>query len=115
MTEKITIKVQVKSGIYELLKPVGKLGVQNFAVLSSAVSTSQHEPGANGAMLSSPKDQDRVMDAFVKWTDDILPKILVSGPNECDNINGNEQWALFGACLADMEGDTSEDVFKIVE
>lgn len=115
MMTKDTIKVEVKSGIYELLKPVGKLGAKNFAVLSSAVSTSQPEPGANGVMLPSPKDHDKIMNAFMTWTEDILPQILISGPNTYEKMNGNEQWGLFGACLANMDGDASEDVFKIVK
>lgn len=109
------IKVKTGGGIFTLTKPVGKIGVLNFAILSSAASTNGSEPGVDGTMVMSPKDQSKVTDAFIKWTDEILPNIIEGGQALCNKLTGSDQWALFGACLQDMEGDTSEDVFKIVK
>jgi len=103
-----TFKIETANGIYELKKPMGKIGALHFRLLTKAMPKGSSGEEDGGV---SPADQDRLQEVFEQWSDQVLP-VIVCEPMTYDDIPGEDQWILFLAMFQTM--NISTDLFRIV-
>jgi hypothetical protein len=130
----IYIKLEVKSGIYRVRMPMGRIGAIHFSILTKYMDNGQAEltladkaalaegtPVADKPM--TPEMRSCITEAFLEWSGKVLPHILVGytpvGTTEenleikVDDILGEDQFAIFMALLEQLEvGDT---FFRIIK
>ena len=102
-----TFKIETANDVYELRKPVGKIGALHFRLLTKAMP----KGGGDEDSGVSPADQDRLQEVFEQWADQVLPTIICE-PHTYDDIPGEDQWILFLAMFQTM--NISTDLFRIV-
>ena len=104
-------KIETQNGIYEITKPVERLGAKHFAIMTSAAPTTKTAPGED--VIMSAGDMERINAAFEKWASDILPHIIVSGPFEYKEMPGEDQYAIFMAVMSVSAPEG--ELFRIVD
>lgn len=109
---KLRYKIKTPNGEYTLKRPVGRIGVINFTIISKAIPTSTDPE--TGEVIVSPADQERFEKAFLEWTDRVLPEIYIEGTTPLKEIPGEDCYALFLAMFSTMNLGGS-DLFRIIE
>ena len=109
------MKVETNAGIYNIRKPVGRIGAVHFTIMSSAAPRTIGEEDVDGNPIMSEADIERANEAFAKWTIQVLPNIIIDGPYTYEEMPGSDQYAIFLASGEDMGGDIGEELFRIVE
>jgi hypothetical protein len=120
--------IETANGVYKLKRPVGRIGMIHFSIMSKLESHSS-EKDKNGNVILSPADQDRLEKAPVEWAEKVLKNILV--PNESylieidengtekkigityDDIPGEDQYLLFVAVSSKTNVD-EEEPFRFI-
>lgn len=96
------MKIETPSGIYEIRRPVGRIGAQQIAIIT-----------AYAPQDSEDSLQTGMGDMFLKWSIEILPKILVNGPFVYEEMPGEDQMAIFIAVCEKM--NLTDDFFRVIE
>lgn len=109
---KLVYKVETPSGVYTVKRPVGRVGIAHFTLVSKSIPTTKDPE--TGKVIISPADQDRFEKAFVDWTEKVLPSIYISGPTSLEDMPGEDQYALFLAMFTTVNISGS-DLFRFVE
>jgi hypothetical protein len=110
----MNMKIETKSGIYEVKEPAGKLGAKHIALLSSAVPKGI-ESGMDPENLPPEVTESMTRQLsliFEKWADEILPHIVISGPHPYEEMPGVDQYGIFLALISTIGED--QDFFRIV-
>lgn len=109
------MKIETQSGIYEIRKPVGRIGAKHIALLTRA-SKPGIEPGTKPEDIPPEllKEFGKDMsDVFELWSESILPKLLVTGPFSYEEMPGEDQYAVFIALASELQ--VGDDLFRIVQ
>lgn len=116
------LKIKTGNGIYEVRKPVGRLGAKSMVILSklagSAPAKITNEEGEDPVVIERMKQiaNERQMAlfgvVFEEWADKILPSLVVSGPFTYDEMPGEDQLAIFLALT--QETQVAEDFFQVM-
>ncbi|MFA5306095.1 MAG: hypothetical protein WC365_01460 [Candidatus Babeliales bacterium] len=114
----IFINVEVKSGVYKIRKPMGRMGALHFGIITKYMPANKKAEGDP----MSPMEQERIGEGFEQWAQKVLPNLLISftpkdsaAPKDSitiDDVSGEDQYSLFLAVCSTME--TSETFFRIV-
>lgn len=101
-----TLKIETANDVYEIKKPVGKLGALHFRLLTKAIPKSVSDETGE----TSPADQERMQEVFEQWIDQVLPEIVIS--HKYDDIPGEDQWVIFLASFNTMQ--VRQDLFRLI-
>lgn len=104
-----TLKIETGNDVYEIKKPLGKLGALHFRLITKAMpkSTITDE---TGEQMISPADQERMQEVYDQWSEQVLPNILVS--HDYEEIPGEDQWLIFLASFNTM--NVRQDLFRLI-
>lgn len=115
----LVVKIETANGLYIIKRPMGRFGARHMAIITGASSMNQEklpEP-KEGEEPQIPKmserDQEKLTDAFEKWSLQVLPNIISDGPFKYEEMPGEDQYAIFLAMLDAT--NVSEELFRIVE
>jgi hypothetical protein len=109
---KLQYKVETANGVYTLKRPVGRIGITHFTLVTKSIPTTIDE--ATGQVMISPADQDRFTAALNEWCQKVLPEIFVDGPVKPEQMPGEDQYAIFLAMFSTVNLNSS-DLFRFVE
>lgn len=110
--------VKVKSGIYKIRNPTGRVGAIHMGILTKYLPQGNVDPEVG----MSPMQQERVGQGFEEWAQKVLPQIFVGFTPEGESVADTEykyedipwadQFALFSALTSQM--DVDEEFFRII-
>ena len=111
MTEPQTMEVTIKSGTYNLLCPVGILGIEQMSMILEAINIQDLIRAKKEAKDTTFKMEDGMGDInfaalYKRWSIEILPKIIISGPYTFETIPAGDAFQLFTTLIR----STSESV-----
>jgi len=109
---KLRYRIVTPNGEYVVNRPVGRVGVVHFTLVSKSLPTTRDPE--TGEVIVSPADQERFEKAFVEWTEKVLPHIYVEGPVPREEMPGEDQYALFLAMITTVRL-SNPDLFRFVE
>jgi len=109
---KLRYTIETPNGVYKLRRPVGRVGVTHFTIVTKAIPSSVDPE--TGDPVVSPADQERFENAFVEWTQKVLPAIFIEGPFKVDEMPGEDQYALFLAMFTTMKFG-GQDLFRFID
>jgi hypothetical protein len=108
------MKIKTKNGIYEVMKPIGRMGARHFNILTSYIpkTDTDVEDGKIDAVV-----QEKLGFAFEKWAVEVLPNIIIKTPTggKYDDMPGEDQYAIFLAIVESMGGNEDEEFFQVLE
>jgi hypothetical protein len=110
---KLRYTIETANGQYELKRPVGRVGITHFTIVTSAIPQSNVKDD-DGNTITSPGDQKRFNDALENWMDKVLPSIYINGPYPVTEMPGEDVYALFLAMFTTVNFGGSE-LFRFVE
>lgn len=112
-TLKLKYNIETANGIYSVKRPIGRVGISHFTIVTSAIPLSNTKDD-DGNTITSPGDQKRFNDALESWMDKVLPLIYISGPYSVEEIPGEDVYALFLAMFTTVNFGGSE-LFRFVD
>jgi hypothetical protein len=107
------MKIKTGNGIYEVMKPIGRIGAKHFAILTSYIpKVDTMEDGNMDSVM-----QEKMGVAFLKWAEEVLPHIIINTPfgKKYDDIPGQDQFAIFLAIVEDMGKTSDGEFFQVIE
>lgn len=106
------MKIKTKNGIYEVMKPIGRIGARHFNILTSYIPKVDTDDGKIDAVV-----QEKLGFAFEKWAIEVLPHILIKTPfgTKYDEMPGEDQYAIFLAIVESMGGNEDGEFFQVIE
>lgn len=116
------IKIKTANGVYEIKRPVGKLGAKSMIVLSklatAAGPTLKYAEDEDPAiverikMMQKEAQMEQFGIVFEEWAEKILPAIIVSGPFKYEDMPGEDQLAIFMAVT--QESQLTGELFQVL-
>jgi hypothetical protein len=108
---KLIYNIETPNGVYKVRRPVGRVGVIHFTLVTKSIPTTIDEEGNT---IISPADQERFTAAFSEWTEKVLPTIYVEGPVKVTEMPGEDQYALFLAMFSTVNLNRP-DLFRFID
>jgi len=100
------MKIEVGDKVYEVKKPIGRLGAIHFATIAKVAPDIQvNEDGS-----LKPSSMERIADAFLEWREKVLKHIVSENIEEMEGV---DQFGIFIALISETE--VSKDLFRIIE
>jgi hypothetical protein len=103
--------IETPNGVYKVKRPVGRVGVIHFTLVTKSIPTRVDE---DGNTVLTPDDQARFTAAFAEWTEKVLPAIYVEGPVPVTEMPGEDQYALFLAMFSTVNLNR-QDLFRFID
>jgi len=107
------MKVQTPSGVYEVKRPVGRIGARHMALMTKLSAASGITDVENLDPDAAREVTGALANVFEEWSTSVLKHILVSGPHGYDDMPGEDQYAVFLALMSEFE--VKDDFFRVVE
>jgi len=107
------MKIKTPSGVYEVKRPVGRIGARHMALVTKLISQSGVTPGEEVDAAALSELTAGMSNIFEEWSTGVLKHILVSGPHGYDDMPGEDQYAVFLALMSEFEVK-DEEFFQVV-
>ena len=100
------MKIEVGDRVYEVKKPIGRLGAIHFALLTKVAGDVVVDENGNLA----PTSMAKLSEIFLEWRDKVLKHII---KEDIEKMEGQDQFAIFLALVSST--NVSEELFRVVE
>lgn len=89
----VEYEFETPSGKYVVVKPTGKLGAKEWAIIS------KHIGSIAGKKKLTDKDQEKIAAAFEEWAEKILPHIIIESTIPYEEMPGEDQLLIFNVVV----------------